>query len=197
MIKNILLQSFAVILLMLSVFSCTTTKPRIVIAPETIANPTLVYQQIPVVLNVADLRTSRHIIQILKDNKAAELINSTTALDDILKVKFTQLFKQQGLVINENAQTKLDIIVSKALITVKQGVVKYQTNSEIIIQVKVNTSADTLTKSFRIRGNSNGPFKADIAVLSRDFNQQLAQLIEQIVNDHELQTFITKYTNTQ
>ncbi len=195
--KNILLQSFTVILLILSVFSCTTTKPRIVIAPDTITNPSFVYQQIPIVLNVSDLRTSRHIIQILKDNKAAELINSTTALDDILKVKFTQLFKQQGLVINENAPTKLDIIMSKALITVKQGLVKYKANSEIIIQVKVNTSTDILTKSFRIRGNSNGPFKADIAVLSRDFNQQLAQLIEQIVNDNELQTFITKHINTQ
>jgi len=186
------LKKFTFTLLILSVFSCSTTKPRMVIAPEISTNQPVIYQQKKITLTITDLRTSRHIIQILKGNKAAELINSTSALDDILKEKFTQLFKQQGLIISENNETKLDIVLSKALITVQQDLVKYKANTEIIIQVKVNNPPEILTKSFRIRGTNEGPFKADIAVLSRDFNQQLAQLIEQIANDRELQIFITK-----
>ncbi len=189
--KFTLIKNFTFTLLILNLFACTTTKPRIVVAPEVATKQSVVYQQESIALTITDLRTSRHIIQILKENKAAELINSSSALDHILTTKFTQLFQQQGLIVSENSNIKLDIAISKALISVQQNLVNYKANTEIIIQVKVNNPPKVLTKSFRIRGTNEGPFKADIAVLSRDFNQQLAQLIEQIVNDTELQTFIT------
>ncbi len=189
--KFTLIKNFTFALLILNLFACTTTKPRIVVAPEVATKQSVVYQQESIALTITDLRTSRHIIQILKENKAAELINSSSALDHILTTKFTQLFQQQGLIVSENSNIKLDIAISKALISVQQNLVNYKANTEIIIQVKVNNPPKVLTKSFRIRGTNEGPFKADIAVLSRDFNQQLAQLIEQIVNDTELQTFIT------
>ncbi len=189
--KFTLIKNFTFTLLILNLFACTTTKPRIVVAPEVATNQSVVYQQESIALTITDLRTSRHIIQILKENKAAELINSSSALDHILTTKFTQIFQQQGLIVSENSNIKLDIAISKALISVQQNLVNYKANTEIIIQVKVNNPPKVLTKSFRIRGTNEGPFKADIAVLSRDFNQQLAQLIEQIVNDTELQTFIT------
>ena len=57
-------------------------------------------------------------------------------------------------------------------------------------RVVINNGSGTLTKSFKITGKSNGPLKADIAVLERDFNQQLAKLLTQIVQNQEIQKFI-------
>jgi uncharacterized lipoprotein len=189
--KNRLFKKISLILLASQLYACASTEQRIVIAPEPIVANGQVYPQTAVQLNVADLRTSSHVIQILTKDKAATLINSTSALSDILTAQFTALFTKQGLQVNHQANKEINIALTKALITVKQDLVQYEANSEIIIQVQVNNPPKILTKSFRIRGANEGPFSADIAVLSRDFNQQLATLINQIVTDTEIQNFIT------
>jgi len=189
--KYTLLQKISLLLLASQLYACSSTEQRIVISPEPSVATNQLYRQTQAQLNVADLRTSSHIIQILSENKAAILINSSNALSDILTEQFTKLFAQQGLHINPQSNKAINIAINKALITVQQDLVKYQTNSEIIMQVKVSNPPRVLTKSFRIRGKSNGPLTADIAVLSRDFNQQLAELIQQIMTDPEIQAFIT------
>jgi len=76
------------------------------------------------------------------------------------------------------------------LISVQQEMVKYQVNNELVIRVKVNNGTQTLSNTFKVRGTSEGPLNADIAVLERDFNQQLAQLLTQVISNAEIQHFI-------
>ena len=67
---------------------------------------------------------------------------------------------------------------------------KYQVNNELVIHVKVNNGEQTLSNTFKVRGTSEGPLSADIAVLERDFNQQLTKLLTQIISNVEIRNFI-------
>ena len=92
--------------------------------------------------------------------------------------------------INTQANNAIEIIIDNALVSVQQEMMKYQVNNQLIIRVKVNNGAQTLSNTFKVRGTSEGPLSADIAVLERDFNQQLAQLLAQVINNAEIQHFI-------
>ena len=98
--------------------------------------------------------------------------------------------KKNGLQLQPLAANQFDVIIDNALISVQQELVKYTAHNEIQIRVIAKNGQKTLTKTFKISGNSNGPFKADIAVLERDFNQQLAKLLTQITQNQELREFI-------
>jgi len=56
--------------------------------------------------------------------------------------------------------------------------------------VIVNNGSETLTSTFKNRGNSDGPFKADIAVLERNFNERLAKLLQQIIANQKINDFL-------
>ena len=88
------------------------------------------------------------------------------------------------------AANQVEIIIDNALVSVQQSMVKYSASNQMNIRVVINNSKGTLTKTFKITGTSKGPLKADLAVLERDFNQQLAKLLTQIVQNEELQQFM-------
>ena len=85
----------------------------------------------------------------------------------------------------------IEIQIEKALITVQQELVKYKATSEITLRFIINNGDKTLTNTFRSTANSNGPFLSDIAVLERDFNQQLSNLLNQALNNAEIQQHIS------
>jgi len=184
------LKSGFIYLIILSLFSCANSTKNIIIAPEMSGKLVSIYPQISASLNILDLRTNRHIIQILRANKAAELINSTMPIAHTLQKNFAEAFTQQGLNLNEQSKPKIDIFIEQTLITVKQTLMKYKAKNEIVLRLQISDHEKTLTKSYRVHGKSEGPLLADLAVLERDFNQQLAKLIQQIVLDKEVQTFL-------
>lgn len=169
---------------------CSSTTEKMVIAPEIYTNKTNQYQQKSAHIEVDDLRNKIHIIEILKEDQAAELISSNQNIAEIIKPALIKAFTQNGLTINSQSENQLTLIVNNAVITVKQALVKYSASNVITLTARVQSGEQTLTKTYNSKGQSEGVLKADIAVLERDFNQQLAKLLLQIVNDSEIQQFI-------
>jgi uncharacterized lipoprotein len=188
--KNNYQTLFTYLLLTLALSACSTTPNHVIIAPAIGNNFTRIYPATQLGIKVTDLRANRHIVQILQNEGAAQLINSATAINEMVKNSFTQIFSQQGLSINQNSGQQINIFIDAAVINVKQELLKYQANNQLVLRIEINTVNNNISKTFRIQGKSNGPLSADLAVLERDFNQQLAKLIQQIVTDAEIQTFI-------
>ncbi|MFT6209252.1 MAG: putative lipoprotein, partial [Colwellia sp.] len=122
--------------------------------------------------------------------EAAEVYSSQQPLNRIIEEALAAEFKKQGLDINAQAGNAIEIIIDNGLSSVQQEMMKYQVNNELVIRVTVNNGSQTLSNTFKVRGTSEGPLGADIAVLERDFSQQLTQLLSQVINNIEIQRFI-------
>jgi uncharacterized lipoprotein len=188
------LKTLAVSTLLVLLTACANKPTHVVIAPDlsitNSASNQSNYQNKQASLTVTDMRTAQHVVQILRKDEAAEVYSSQQPLNQIIEQTLTAEFKKQGLEINAQAGNIIEIIIDNGLISVQQEMIKYKVNNELVIRVTVNNGAQTLSNTFKVRGTSEGPLKADIAVLERDFSQQLAQLLSQVITNSEIQRFI-------
>ena len=193
-IINYKIKTLAVISLLTLVSACANKPSHVVISPDlTITNGTVTqakYQNQQASMTITDLRGAQHVVQIIRADEAAELYSSQAPLKQIIEKTLISEFKKQGLDINAQANNAIEVIIDSALISVQQEMMQYQVNNELVIRVKVNNGAQTLSNTFKVRGTSEGPLSADIAVLERDFNQQLTSLLTQIISNVEIRSFI-------
>ncbi|MFT5295873.1 MAG: putative lipoprotein [Colwellia sp.] len=188
------LKALATTTLLVLLTACANKPTHVVIAPDLSItnNPSnqTEYQNKQASITVTDIRRAQHVVQILKEDEAAEIYSSQQPLSNIIKQTLISEFKKQGLAINAQASNAIEIIIENSLISVQQEMIKYQVNNELVIHVKVNNGEQTLSNTFKVRGTSEGPLSADIAVLERDFNQQLTKLLTQIISNVEIRNFI-------
>ena len=170
--------------------ACSNTPSHLIVAPEIINTPSLNYINKQTQLEVIDMRTANHVVQILKEGEAATLISAQERLEDTIKQTLSKQWKKQNLAVVSSATNNISITVEKAVISVTQQTMNYQAQTEIIVKVTVNNGKQTLTSTFKNRGNSKGPLKADIAVLERNFNQRLTGVLTQVLANKKINNFI-------
>lgn len=130
------------------------------------------------------------VLQILRKGEAASLFSAQERLEDIIKNSLSKHWKTQGLTIQGSAVNTINIAIEKAIISVTQKTISYQVQTEIVLKVTINNSEQTLTSTFKNSGNSEGPFQADVAVFERNFNQRLANLLQQILANEKINDFL-------
>ncbi|TWX70387.1 YajG family lipoprotein [Colwellia sp. C1TZA3] len=184
-IINLLFLSAATLLL-----ACSTPIKQVIVSPEINVGSSNAFQQKQVQLRFSDLRRSNHIVQILHTGEATQLYSPQQRIVDVVSAALTPALIANGLQIQPLAVNQVEVIIDNALVSVQQQILKYSASNQMSFRVIVNNGKNTLTKTFKITGTSNGPLKADLAVLERDFNQQLTRLLSQIVQSKELQQFI-------
>jgi uncharacterized lipoprotein len=186
--KNLLLITSLIMTFVLS--GCTSAPSHLIIAPEIMSTSVIQHTDQQASLNVVDMRTAIHVVQILREGEAATLFSAQERLEDIIKSSLNKYWQQQGLAIQTTAVNSINIAIEKAVISVTQGTLNYEVKTEIVLKVIINNGLQTLTSTFNNRGNSEGPFKADIAVLERNFNQRLANLLQQILANDKINRFL-------
>ena len=188
---NTVIHQVTACLLLLGLYGCANVPSHIIIAPEIMNASNTVQSNKKAQLDVVDMRTSNHIVQIMREGKAAILVSAQERLENTIQDTLTKHWKNQHLTLNSNAINSITISIDKAVINVEQATLEYKVQTEIILKVVVNNGSETLTSTFKNRGNSNGPFKADIAVLERNFNERLAKLLQQIIANQKINDFLT------
>jgi uncharacterized lipoprotein len=186
--KILLLITSLIITVILS--GCTSAPSHLIIAPEIMSTSVNQHTNQQASLNVVDMRTAVHVVQILREGEAATLFSAQERLEDIIKASLSKHWQQQGLAIQTAAVNSINIVIEKAVISVTQETLSYEVQTEIVLKVTINNGIQTLTSTFNNRGNSEGPFKADIAVLERNFNQRLANLLQQILANEKINNFL-------
>lgn len=190
--KNTLfIRLIAYTLIASGLLACSNNVHHIIVSPEVMQTTSNHYQGKQANITFSDLRTISHIVQIKRpDTEVAQLYSAQNPLLPIIKTTLTAAFEKNALQVAPLASNQIDVIVEKALINVEQTLVKYQATNTLAIRVVVNNGKETLTKNFMTNGKSKGPFSADLAVLERDFNQQLSQLLLQIVENPDIKNAI-------
>jgi len=187
--KNNLLPIASLIIAFL-LTGCTSAPSHLIIAPEMTTSSVMRHIDQQATISVVDMRTASHIVQILREGEAATILSSQDRLEDIIKSSLSKHWQQQGLTIQTGAVNSINIAIDKAKISVKQETLSYKVQTKIVLKVTINNSEQTLTSTFKNSGNSHGPFKADIAILERNFNQRLANLLQQILANEKIKLFL-------
>lgn len=169
--------------------ACATPPSQVIVAPQINQPAQPIYSDKHISLTVMDLRPSNHLIQVLRKDQPAELFSPAQALSDALTSSLSQYLNAQGLN-TQGGTTQMKVSIEKALVSVQQSMVKYQASSEIRLLVNIYKGDKTYSQVLNSKGNSNGPIKADIAVLERDLNQQLGKIISELANNPELIAFM-------
>lgn len=170
--------------------ACSNGPTSVVVAPQIMQTNAYNFMHKSAQLDVIDSRSSTHVVQILKEGEAATLYPSQAPLASVISKSLSDSFKVQNLSIKESAANSITVFIDKALITVNQSMVKYTAKNEIALRVSISNGDQTLNKKYNATGNSNGALNADIAVLERDFNQQVGKVLGQILADQAIQEFI-------
>jgi uncharacterized lipoprotein len=172
--------------------ACTNTTNMIIVSPDLVnhAPTNFQYGTKSLQLSVQDLRTTQHVVEITKKDQSAQLLKSQESLNNIVLKNLSEQFIKQGLNINNLATNQLAVTIEKALINVEQSLIQHKFSSQITLRVSLYNGQQRFNKGYQIKGNGKGPLHADIAVLGRDFNQQLSQLLAQLLSDPELRQLI-------
>jgi len=178
------------LVLLITIVACTTLPRHIVVSPEVIGYSKNIYFDKSIQLNIIDQRSANYVVQIIKDGEPAKLLSSQDSLSNIISNALIPVFRKQGLALNQYATTNLNIMIDSALINVQQSMMNYTASNTIALSVSLTNTNKVISKSFTVSGNSSGPLVADIAVLERDFNHQLAGLLAKISNDIEIQNAV-------
>ncbi|TYK67277.1 YajG family lipoprotein [Colwellia echini] len=185
-----ILKSIALSLLLLSITSCSSTPSHIVLALDVDLKPSNQLTGRNAQLQVVDMRTSPHIIQILEPDEPAIILSSQQRLETVIDNVLTKEWQEQGLTLNDTSTNKMTVIIEKAVISVDQESITYNTQSEIIIKVSVDNSKQTLTSLFKKRAHSEGALNADISSLEEEFNQHLSEILKQILISKDIKVFL-------
>jgi len=175
---------------MLGLCGCANIPSHIIIAPDNIMTSAVSHNNKQTQLDVIDMRTANHIVQIMREGEAATLVSAQERLEGTIKNNLIKHWKKQDLVINTSGINTVNISIEKAIISVAQETMKYEVQTEIVLKVTINNGSKKLTSMFSNRGNSDGPLQVDIAVLERNFNQRLAKLLQQILADKKIRDFL-------
>ncbi len=184
------MKKITLLIFTLMLSACSNKPSSIIIAPQINAKASILYTGRSAVVEVSDMRTQQHIVQILRANKAAELISPAQQLAPVFNQAISQQWRNQGLQVNNAGNIKIHVYIDNALVSVQQETMKYQVNSNIRLRVSVAQNNQIQTTHFNSRGTSEGPLSADVAVLERDFNQQLGKIISEVIANPDIQAFI-------
>lgn len=179
------------ILIIVTVTGCSSSQP-LILSPEIQSNNTnnIRYIGKSSTLVVNDIRPDKSIIAVMNNGKITKKIASQLPLSSIIHQNLSTEYTQQGLKIQSIAEQKINIDIEQATIHVQQGLFNYTSNRNIVLKVTMSKNANSISKTYSLKGTNEGPLKADLAVLGRDFNHGLGKLLTQIINDPELQQAI-------
>lgn len=188
--KITLLKTTLLSLLILLASACSTPPTHLIVVPEIYISPSNLYAAKKARVNVIDMRTSRHIVQILNEGEAATILSAEKRLSDTVQGILEKQWPRQGLLLNDNSINHITVNITKAIISVDQESVNYTTQSEIIIEVTIDNGKQTLTNTFKTRAYSEGALTADIAALELEFNQHLSKVLKQILVSNDIINFL-------
>lgn len=176
--------------LVLGLSGCANIPNNVIVSPDNIITPAIFHNNKQAQLEVIDMRTSNHVIQIMREGEASTLVSAKERLEDTIKRNLSLHWEKQGLVLNDIGINTINVAIEKAVISVTQEMMTYKVQTEIILKVTINNGSQTLSNTFSNRGNSNGPLQADVAVLERNFNQRLTKLLQQILANKKISGFL-------
>lgn len=171
----------ATLLLALILSGCQSTPTSVVLNPQLDASPSGAAVQ----LQVRDQRAHNYIMRVNSSEDSAEFATADPSLASLISTALGERW-----VISETADAKLEVIIRDALLVIKQGSLRHDTEHTLSLQTKLTTPSTDFKKTFSGNRTSNGPLRADRVRVSREFEGLLATVLSEIANDEALNRHI-------
>lgn len=171
----------ATLLLALILSGCQSTPTSVVLNPQLDASPSGAAVQ----LQVRDQRAHNYIMRVNSSEDSAEFATADPSLASLISTALGERW-----VISETADAKLEVIIRDALLVIKQGSLRHDTEHTLSLQTKLTTPSTDFKKTFSGNRTSNGPLRADRVRVSREFEELLATVLSEIANDEALNRHI-------
>lgn len=197
MIYLLLKKAYQASLIMSAILlmGCSISPTSVQLEPDLWAKQTgqTLQSQLTWQLSSQDQRTAHYLIEIIEGNNAARLINESQSSRLIIEKALQQQWIKKGLAIQANGANSIDIQLIRLLVNVEQNSVTYNSNSQIVIAVKLQSEGKAFSKTFKSRFSKEGVLTADVKAVSERLNDQLSQLLYEILQDAELNAKLQKF----
>ncbi|WP_169307020.1 YajG family lipoprotein [Ferrimonas sediminicola] len=147
-------------------------------------------QQGALALTSVDHRPEQFLVEVRKDDGAAELLSPAEPPRQLLEQGIRDGLSRLGYRIDPAATVTLSLSLDKLVMKIDQGTFGHDASTSLIATVIVDNRGRTLTKEYRVRSSFSGPLKPEMARIEREMNDRLSQLMSDIVNDPELHTHL-------
>ncbi len=169
---------------------CASHPQSLILAP-TEPMPTLTAaHSSSVALTSTDHRTDTFLVRIQEGDGPAQLINASSNPRALLESGLRDGLSRQGYAMSGQGQVRMALTLEELRVDVDQSAMRHAANSRATATLVVEQDNRQLVKRYQARGELTGVLKVESAVLEREVNDRLNQLLNAMLNDPELHQFI-------
>lgn len=170
---------------------CATSWPETAyINPQIIPANQQYYSGNSITLEGVDRRDAAYVISVKKREKAPVLVNAYAPLGQVLADKLSEGLRSQGLNVGGIGSTHLQLEVLQAAVNVEEKTFTYVTKSRVSLKATADFQGNRVSKQFNATSSKEGPGEPDMSDLESTLNQQLGNLLQQILADQQLRSYL-------
>jgi len=188
-------KSLVILISLLTLMSCTSIPTHTNIEPTiNLTNSTYTFTNTHLwKIKSQDQRIEHHVIEIVDGDNVAQLINEQQSLRLLVEKSLSSAWANNKLKIDQTSDYQVDIQLVKALATVTESTFSYDVTSEMKIKVVLTHQGNVFVKLFRSGKQWDAAFSTKTEAITKQLDQQLSQLLEQIINDQELNSQLQSF----
>ncbi|MCG6199945.1 YajG family lipoprotein [Psychromonas antarctica] len=168
--------------------ACSTPPTSVQLQPEISFKQTGEIQQSALMWKISsqDQRIAHYLIEVTRGDNAASLINESQSSRLTIENLLHEQWAEQGIALQATSKNTINIQLIKLLAKVEQNSLTYKTDANIVIEVKLTAENKIFNKTFKSHYGQEGVFRVSEQTVTKQLNDQLSQLLNEIVQDSEL-----------
>lgn len=138
-----------------------------------------------------DSRKSQDVVVYLSDEPPTGLAN-ISAPQDLISAKLADGLKRQGLRIEPSAPVHLNFDINELLVRVSRSKMLYTAEGNTFISLTVENRGTVFNKTYKREATKDSATRPDLPALEEMLNTQLADIVQQVLQDDEVRKLIGK-----
>lgn len=134
-----------------------------------------------IALTVRDQRAHNHVLRLEQNDQTAEFATADPSLASLITDTLHTRWQS-----DDQSDAQLQIVIQEALLVIKQGNLRHDTEHRIRLQAYLTTPRGEFRKTFTGQRESSGPLRADIPRIEREFSALLGSVLSDLANDEQL-----------
>jgi uncharacterized lipoprotein len=138
-----------------------------------------------------DARKSEEVVIFMNDEPASRLAN-VSAPKDLISARLTTGLRDQGLAIEPSSPVRLKFDINELLVRVTHQKMLYTAEGKTHIVLNVENRGAVFTRVYKREANKDSATRPDLPDLEGMLNTQLADIMQQIIQDEEIRQLISR-----
>lgn len=178
--------------LALGLSACASYYPVAVDVKPTVNASGGVYRGQALTLSSQDNRKNDYIIQIEQNNKAPVVVGASNNLKVQMEQALAQGLSDQGAVIEQGANTQIQLDIQEVLARVIRGHISYDVVQKMRMQLVLKRDGRTVTKQYRRSAQAEFPGRLhpELDKVTTAIDEQLNLMLKDMLSDRDVQQFI-------